>query len=66
MQRFAERSMQHDEEAETQVVLSNFKILWQGIDNSTGNYERSKKEKNAEEEMGGQLGDYGKCGLEIT
>ena len=34
------------------MVGPHLKILWHGEDNSAGDNERSKKERNTEEEMG--------------
>ena len=45
-------SPNHGKETETQMVWPHLKILWHGEDNSTGDSERSKKERKTEEEMG--------------
>ena len=38
-------------ETETQMVWPHLKILWHGKDNSTGDSERSKKERKTKGEM---------------
>ena len=46
-------SPNHSKEMETQMVWPHLKILWHGEDNSSGDSERSKKERKTEE-MGRQ------------
>ena len=41
----------HGEETEKQMVWPHRKIFWHGEDNSTRDSERSKKERETEEEM---------------
>ena len=53
----------HGKETETQMVWPHLKILWHGEDNSTGDSEKSKKERKTEEEMERNGREWG---LEIT